>query len=265
LPLFRGTAQQLFRRKVLPPIAVLDLQDSPSILRCNLHLLKVATLYFKRELPPDRWQLFLHSGKTPTPRYRRASSYRAALSRIRPLSLGLPDHMLAHQSMVPSVKKDIDIFFAGRLSFSSTVRERGAPELAQLSNEGLRVEIGEAGMTPVEYLNRCARAWLVWCPEGYGWDCFRTYESAFAGSVPLISRQTIERHQPLLEGQHCFYYDVETGQVAEAARRALGNRERLKDMAAAAREHVLMHHTSEALAHHVVGATLDEAGRFKPQ
>ncbi len=82
-PLFRGLAQQLLRRGTVAPLAVLDLHDSPSILSCNLHLFRRATLYFKRELPPDRWQLLMRSGKTPTLRYRRLSgALRARVARV---------------------------------------------------------------------------------------------------------------------------------------------------------------------------------------
>ncbi len=264
-PIFRTFAQQLLRGGVKAPVAVLDLHDSPSILACNRHLLEVATIYFKRELPPDRWQLFMRAGKIPTLRYRRLAHFGNKLSRIRPLSLGIPDSMLAygiHAS--PSSRKDVDVFFAGRLKWSSTVRERGAEELAQLSKAGLRVEITEKRMSPSEYLARCARAWLVWAPEGYGCDSFRAYEAAFAGSVPLISRQTIERHKPLVENEHCIYYDVEVGQLTETVQHSLRNRDRLLKIGAAARDHVLQHHTPCALAHHVVQATLSAAAQAEP-
>ena len=265
LPIFRTFSQQLFRRSTKAPVAVLDLQDSPSILPCNRHLLECSTLYFKRELPLDRWRLFTASGKTPTLRYRQVSRYQHSMSRIRPLSLGLSDPVTqAGFSACPSNGKDIDVFFAGRLNHSSTVRERGALELMQMETEGLRIDIGEARMSPAEYLARCARAWLVWAPEGYGWDCFRPYEAALAGSVPLISRQTIERYEPFIDNQHCIYYDVEVGHLALAVRRALQDRGRLLRMAEAARAHMLQHHTPTALAHHVVQSTLNAARQPRP-
>lgn len=260
LPILRNFTQQLLKRGARAPVAVLDLHDSPSIFACNLHLLETATLYFKRELPPDRWQLFTRAGKIPSRRQRERAYYRNALSRVRPISLGMPDSMLGyhHPEHLPE-NKDIDVFFAGRLKSSSTLRERGARELNRLSSEGLRVEIHEDRLSPSEYRDRCARAWLIWAPEGYGWDCFRTYEAALAGSVPLVSRQTIERHAPLIDGEHCIYYDVEPGQLAQTVRRVLQNKEQLSRMAKAARQHVLQHHTPQALAQYVVNSTLSAA------
>jgi hypothetical protein len=136
------------------------------------------------------------------------------------------------------------------------VRERGLHELLQLQKQGFRIDIQEGDCSPAEYLGRCARSWLVWSPEGYGWDCFRQYEAAYAGSVPVISRQTIERHMPLREGDHCYYYDVEEGHLARVIRQALLAPDVLLAMAAAGREHVLKHHTPQALAQYVVQATL---------
>jgi hypothetical protein len=168
-PLFRGFAQQLLRRGTIAPLAVLDLHDSPSILPCNLHLLRSATLYFKREVPPDRWQLLMRSGKTPTRRYRKLARHRSALSHIRPLSLGLPENILACGAPeLPLAGKDIDVFFAGQFKWSSTVRERGIEELMNLRTEGFRIDIQECGLSYNEYLARCARAWLVWAPQGCG-------------------------------------------------------------------------------------------------
>jgi glycosyltransferase involved in cell wall biosynthesis len=261
-PLFRGFAQQLLRLPTSTPVAVLDLHDDASILACNRHLLRKATLYFKRELPPDRWQLLMNGAKVPTLRYRRNTGYRPALSRVRPLSLGLPERMLAcGPPEMPAMGKDIDVFFAGQLTGSSTVRERGIEELMTLRSEGFRIEIQEGSLSPTEYLARCARAWLVWAPQGYGWDCFRSYEAAFAGSVPLISQPTIERHEPLADNEHAVYYNVEPGQLVLTVRRALNNRDRLLTMAQAAREQVLRHHTPQALARHVVETTLAAARR----
>ena len=259
-PLFRTLAQQLVRGGAKAPVAVLDLHDSPSILPCNRHLLKAATIYFKRELPPDRWKLFMRAGKTPTFRHRRSAHYRGRLSNIRPISLGIPDKMVDYESRAPSSSdKTIDVFFAGRSKSSSTVRENGARELLELSKSGLRIEIVGNQMTPTEYLDRCARSWLVWAPEGFGWDCFRQYEAALVGSVPLISRQTIERHKPLVDNEHCIYYDLEDSQLTQAVQRALQDRDRLIKMAKAAREHVLRYHTPRALAYHVAETTLTAA------
>ena len=67
---------------------------------------------------------------------------------------------------------------------------------------------------------------------------------------------TIERHRPLVAGEHCWLYDVSGDDLAATVRRALADRSRLAAMAVAARNHVLAHHTEAALCTHVVAATL---------
>ena len=65
-----------------------------------------------------------------------------------------------------------------------------------MRREGIDVDIGER--MPIEqYMERCAKARLVWSPEGYGKECFRHYEAALCGSVPVISRAPRILHRPL--------------------------------------------------------------------
>ncbi|MDQ2688635.1 MAG: glycosyltransferase, partial [Armatimonadota bacterium] len=153
-----------------------------------------------------------------------------------------------------------DVFFAGALG-NSTVRVRGAEQLRGLAARGFGVDLAEPNLPPAEYFARCARAWLTWSPEGLGWDCFRHYEAAACGSVPLVSRPSIHRYQPLQHGVHCVCYDVEGDGLERAITEALGNKERLMAMARAAREHVLRHHTHRRLCEYVIEATLREDGQ----
>jgi hypothetical protein len=129
-------------------------------------------------------------------------------------------------------------------------------ELVALRDKGVRVDIPDNALPLDEYLTRIARAWLTWSPEGFGYDCFRTYEAAVCGSVPILNRQTVERYKPLRNGEHCFYYDVEQDNLAATIAHALLDRDRLTSMALEAREFVLAEHTPAALARHITETTL---------
>lgn len=265
LPLARALAPQLLRGRVAAPIAVLDFDDPAVIDRANAFLLDRAAVWFKRELPPDHWQAFtgtLH-WRVPTARFRRVARNRRRLEKLAPLSLGVPLQVFgrAVPDPVPDHEKTADVFFAGRVKDSSTVRERGLDELLALRSEGIVVDIPDASLPLDAYLDRLARARLVWTPEGYGWQCFRLYEAALCGSVPLANRPTIMQHAPLVDGEHALYYDVEPGGLSRAVRAALADRSRLATIAAAGRTHVLAHHTPVAIARHVVETTLRRAGR----
>ena len=265
IPFFRAFGQEMLRGRLAAPLAVWDWEEQPFIFSHNIFLLDRATLFFKRELPPDHWRVFMGSAhyRVPTPRFRRIEKHRARIAKLRPISLGLPRGRL-HQPTarpLPASEKTADVFFTGRVHDSTIVRQRGLEEIKALRARGLRVDVPDNNLPLAEYLNRCARAWLVWSPEGFGYECFRTYEAALCGSVAVINRQTVDRHLPLREGEHCFYYDVEPGGLTRTIEAALKNRERLLTMGVAAREFVLAHHTLAALARYVAETTLAAAGR----
>jgi hypothetical protein len=157
------------------------------------------------------------------------------------------------------LEKSTDVFFAGDLETSSTIRRSGAAELAALRDRGLRIDIPEGRLPPHEFYRRCAQALLVWSPEGHGWDCFRHYEALACGAVPLINRPTIERYQPLVDGVHALFYDPEPGQLTQTIVTALDDKDRLQAIARQGRTHVLAHHTPVAISRHIVESTLAAA------
>lgn len=263
IPYFRGFGQQMLRGRVTAPIAVWDMADAPIVPRHHLFLIDLAKVYFKRELPADHWRVFmgtLHE-QVPTPRFRRATKHRQRIAKLRPISLGLPLG-LDRNAVVASLHtegKTSDVFFAGRVDASSTVRKSGLDELLALRAKGYKIDIPEAPLPLEAYLKRCAQAWLTWSPEGYGYETFRTYEASICGSVPVLNAPPIERYKPLLHGRHCFYHDAEPGGLTRTLEGALSDREKLRPMAQAAREFVLAEHTFTALARYVVESTLGQA------
>ena len=259
LPIASSWGPQFLRGQVAAPIAVVDLEDLPVINRCNLFLLDRSLVYFKRELPTDHWKVFLKTGHhgVPTPRYRRVRRNRARIDKLLPISLGLPHEALAN--LPTPQEKSVDIFFAGRIDDSASLRRRGLEELRALTERGVTLDIPEASLPMAEFNRRAAAARLVWSPEGFGWDCFRHYEAAICGSVPLISNPAIERYQPLRDGEHAFYYDVEPGGLTRAVLTALSDRPRLAAMALAAKAHVEAHQTPGAIVDYLLKTTLQRA------
>lgn len=252
-------APHLLRLPRNAPIAVIDTGDYPYINKADLFLLSRCRYWFKRELPPDHWRLFTKTvhRELPTPRFRHRWRWRRLLEKVRPISLGLSvDPSTLPQS---GIEKTTDVFFAGSAEGTSSLRERGMAELAALRERGLRVDLPQGRLPPQEFYRRCAQAWLVWSPEGLGWDCFRHYEALACGSVPLINRPTIERHRPLLDGTHALFYDPEPGCLSEAITRALADKDRLRMIAHDGKAHVLAHHTLKAISKYVIETTLGES------
>ena len=251
-PLLRWFGPQFLRRRLKAPLVIVDQDDFPLIDSANLFLLKRCKLYFKRELPVDRWRVFLRTAHVnlPTYRFRRKPHWAALVEKLRPISLGLP---LGHPESFPqSAGKTADLFFAGRVEGSSWVRKVGMAELEALRAQGVRVDYVQGQVSREEFYARCAASWLTWSPEGYGWDCFRHYEALACGSIPVCNQPTIERYQPLLEGRHAFFYTSEPGALQAAVLAALADKDRLQRMAAEGRLHVMAHHRPLALAQHIV-------------
>ena len=256
----RSLGIRLLLRPTRTPLVIVDLADSAVIRRHNLPLLDRACVYFKRELPADRSKAFAGAVARDLPSRQQLAPPRFAAwcSKLAPISLAVSPIRAAEIASVTTAppEKAVDVFFAGRVEASSRVRMAGLSELRALAGEGIRVDLVTERLDRREFYRRCARAWIAWSPEGHGWDCFRHYEAALCGSVPLMNRPSILRHAPLRRGEQALYYDVETGDLGRTVRAALADREKLSRMATAARDHVQRCHTLERLCEHVVRSGL---------
>jgi hypothetical protein len=259
-PLVRGFAPELLRRRGLAPLVVIDHEDLPVINRDNLFLLQRCALWFKRELPVDHWRVFLKTAhpQLPTPRFRMNPRHRAWVDKLRPISIGLPTD--APGLPTEPQPKTADIFFLARVADSSTARARGLAELRALADQGVAVDLPDGPLPRPEFYRRCAAARMVWSPEGLGWDCFRHYEALACGAVPMINQPSIDRHAPLIAGEHALYYDPEPGGLTRAVLAALADKPVLARIADAGRAHVLAHHTPHAIARYVVETARDLRG-----
>src|SRR5262245_17945857 len=236
------------------PTAVIDLADTCLLGGQNKFLLKRCAADFKRELPIDNWLVFCGQvyPNFPGRRWRRKPTHIKMVDRLKPISLGT---WLLEAEFSPlsalSQKKETDIFFSGSIAGNSTVRETGLAELRTLQKEGYIIDVSEERLAPDVFLRRMSAAWLGWSPSGLGWECRRHYEAALAKTVPLINVPTVIRDAPLRDGEHCLFYSVEPGGLAEVARKALGDKPRLRAIANRAAVHVKRHHSNYARAERI--------------
>jgi hypothetical protein len=245
--------------KVPVPLIAIDMDDAFGIGKSSVFLLDKAKAFFKRELPVDKWQVLYGSvhPHLPTLRYRHSDDWLRRMDKLRPISLPQFRYDPSWRSK-PFPEKTHDIFFSGGIRGNSTARAAGLPELERLKALGYRVDQPTERLPYDAFLERMSRSWLAWSPEGMGWDCNRHYEAGIAQAVPVMNHPTIIRHQPLLEGVHGLYYDVEPGGLERTVVSALANKERLKQMAMAAREHVFAHHIRSAYCEHILRVALDQ-------
>jgi hypothetical protein len=245
------------------PLIAVDLNDSFLIGRHNVFLMDKADLFFKRELPVDRWHMLSGFAHTGLPSRRKRWVQR--LAKVEPLALPTPILDVSDLWAGDFPEKTADVFFCGNVDENSWVRRAGIEELRGLRQRGIRVDIPEPPIPPDEFARRLSRAWLAWSPAGFGWECNRTAEAAQCLTVPLLTHATIVRHQPLREGEHAFFYPVEPGGLSAAVERALADKDRLRRIAHAARAHVLSHHVWPALVEHVVARVREFERAREPQ
>lgn len=237
------------------PIIVLDFEDEDIVHPAHRPLMAAAHRIFKRELPLDRWRLArpFPMASVQEDRLRRDPQALAMVRKLRPLPLGLP---LGLPAPPPPVPRRHDLFFAGTGVDVPGHRQAGFAELAALASEGLRLDLPSGRLSRLEHLGHCRAARLTWSPPGYGWQCFRHAEAALCGSVPLLSYPTVETHAGFVDGRQALFYDPAPGGLTLAVRRALVDPDRLEVLGQAAREHVLRHHTPEAIAAYILRDTL---------
>jgi hypothetical protein len=241
--------------KLATPFAGLDMEDVSIIDNSRFPILRNSVCYFKRELPQNPCNAFLYTtSKTQcNGNVLHLKFFRDSVAKLRPISIGVDADTSRNLSKYDFPKK-MDVFFSGDCS-NRISRQRGLKQLEALKAEGYAIDIAYDRLSREEFLRRCAQAYMVWSPEGLGWDCFRHYEVALVGSVPLMQTPTIYRHAPLKDGVHGLYYYVEEDDLGVRVRQALQNRARLVEMGMAARRHVLEQHTLDALSRYIIEET----------
>jgi len=241
---FRGTSI---------PLIVIDTQDAPRISKSESYWLDRCRFWFMRELAPNYMNLFLNMDKRcgDATNIGRQPILRRSFSKIEPFSLGFHLSDFKNIEKIDPSKKIHDIFYVGA-NHTTTVRQHGIEEMRALRAAGYRVYLPEQRLSKSDFLQACAQSWLVWSPEGQGWDCFRHYEALMCHSVPLINLPTIERLWPFRHGEHCLYYGPEKGGLTQAVKEALQDREALVKIAERGREYIIQHHTRSQLARHVL-------------
>ena len=239
------------------PLVAVEMDDSFGISKSSVFLLDKAKAYFKRELPADNWQVLygnIHP-HLPTLRYRRNEKWRRRIDRLQPISL--PQFRYDERWRdAPFPEKTHDLFFSGAVEGNSTVRAAGLPDLERLRDMGVKIDQPTERLPYDAFMERMSHSWLAWSPEGMGWDCYRHYEAPIVQAVPVMNNPTIVRHAPLLSGVHGVYYDIEPGGLERAVMAALADKDRLRGMALAARDHVFAHHTVKAHCDHILQVAL---------
>jgi hypothetical protein len=230
------------------PIAGVDTSDTPVIDNSRFPIFAASQIFFKRELPTNATQSFLYTSDRAEDlgNIMRIPFFGNGLHKLRPVSLGVSDARF-EQLAAFHPDKDIDVFFAGTIT-NRAGRQTGLRELQRLEREGFRVVATGTKFTDKEYQALAARALICWSPEGFGFDCFRTYEVAALGSVPLLKTPPILAHAGFHAGVDALLYTHEALDLYTVLKTWLAEPAKLAEMGRRARERVRTHHRDSALA-----------------
>lgn len=237
------------------PFCVIDRSDSTVLDPRIMRFLNLATLVFKREFPRNAINLFLYSTPRDIEPWRNLQRFGATLSKIKPISLGLKRAQIPPSDLL-LLNKDIDVFWAGNSSICP-VRWRGIELLGGLKENGLNVFIPDEPLSKMEFLEKVARSFLVWSPEGIGYQCYRTFEAALCASVPVLSHPTIWQHAPFENGLHSIHYSADGDDLVTKICLALKNRETLKQLGRDSLEWASKNHLLGLEYSRAVNETLD--------
>jgi hypothetical protein len=227
------------------PLVVFDFQDSCAIPARFLPFIRRSVAYHKRELPRLPVNAFLHTETFAIEPWRNRGRYAAEVAKLRPLSFGALCPVLPP---APNGPRDIDVLWGGTVE-NSPVRQHGVRLLRELKAEQpeLNIVLLEESVSKEAFQALLARARLAFCPDGNGWQCYRTFEAAQLGAVPLLTHPPIWLDEPLRDSEHAFYYDPYGDDLKRVIRRVLKDSSRFDDMSSATRTFVRRHHGEAAV------------------
>jgi len=238
------TASLLILRRVAARhgkrIVVFDLHDLPILIYPRL--LALSNVYYKREYPLNRHDLFLRQSARPDG-YKR---FDADATKLRPISFGCSKFFVDQAASLPPREKQYDVFWAGDENIS-TLRRAGRAELDELRASGLRVFAPTTRIDRSDYYRAMSESWLAWAPEGRGWYTYRMFEALLCGTVPIVSWPKVVQEHPFEHGVHGFVYEPSPGGLTRCLNEALGDQAKLRRLALQGRDWVLTHHRLEAI------------------
>jgi hypothetical protein len=167
------------------PAVIIDCRDNFMIRDEDVELLRLADLFYKREVPFNRFNMFRSSSE---------SLFKTELHDLsvkpRPISIGIDDGVY-HQLKSRRCAKESDIFWCGKIN--SSQRLGLSDKLHSLATRhGWTLDAPESNLSEEEFYRRIALSRVCISVEGAGWDCYRHYESIALGTIPLMNQPTVD-------------------------------------------------------------------------
>lgn len=189
----------------LPPFAVIDDLDDPFIHPVDFELFLCSRLYFKRELPFNRFLAFRLFKRHLT------NHELVELSaKLRPLWSSYDAPSLSAYMNIdefrPYNERDIDVTFLGS-TYASYTRQLLLPVLDRLAQRYSVVSPKDGRRGRTEFYETLKRSKINISMDGRGWDAPKHYEFPLCGGLLFLTRPPIEIAAGFKDGENCVYVD----------------------------------------------------------
>ncbi|WP_446010909.1 hypothetical protein [Candidatus Electrothrix sp.] len=170
------------------PVAAIDLSEPACLSQSGRRVFEESTLFFKRELPYDRYFMYYPDRPAPWKEWRK--KLLPFFDKVYGIPLGIEDDKYFALKRLRHAEKDIDVFISGAVS--NTQRKTAIALLDEIRAEKEWNIVMLDHVSFDEYCELVARSKVTISIGGSRWECFRHYEAVALGSVPLMNRPNID-------------------------------------------------------------------------
>lgn len=244
----------------LPPIVVVDDMDDSFIHPVDFDLLANCVVYFKRELPFNRFFCF---------RLRLGLSNEELMNfacKLRPLWTSYDLKSISTFTSVDDLRsynnRDIDMLFLGSMH-NSYGRQLILPILEKLGKRYKVISPTSGRRNKDEFYELLKRSKICISPEGRGWDTPKHYELPFFGGLLFIPRPTIELAIDFKDGENCIFIDNHFKDLEKLADYYLSNPALSAGIAKKGYDLTRDYLCNNKLAEYILETTKEVIGKFK--
>lgn len=205
----------------LPPFIVIDDLDDPFIWPQDFELLTNCKLYFKCELPFDRFLCFrLFSRAVIKHKEDRQRQFPVLAEKLKPLWSAYDKDSIAKYTDINNIPnyadRDIDIILLFNPS-SSYIRQKVLNLSDEITSKWKKaISIKTTGrLSRHEFFEIAKRSKIAISPGGMRWDGPKHYEFMLCGILPFFIRPTIELAYKLKDGENCVFIENDLSNLFE--------------------------------------------------
>ena len=170
------------------PVAAIENRDAACLSPRNRMIFEESTVFFKRELPYDRFFMYYPDRPAPWAEWRK--KLLPQFNKVHGIPLGIEDDKYADLKARRRTKQDIDVFLSGVVT---NTQRKTAETLLKAWDGKKRWNLVIGDSWPFEeYCDLVSRSKITISIAGSRWECFRHYEAVALGSVPLMNRPTVD-------------------------------------------------------------------------